>query len=83
MFNDELWHYLRHLLASLLRYALYGALLLAIAAVLLQGLFILLGQTAQPALSAFWRTTGSWALVGSLFGALMGLIYGLLTAGAR
>jgi hypothetical protein len=72
--------FIGHIIWSILRYALIGALILGAVGAALQLVFWLLGQMPEVDLPFFLRTTANWALIGGLFAGILGLIYGLLTS---
>ena len=79
--DREEWRlYMRHIIGSIIRYALIGALIMGGIGAALQLAFVLLGQMPQADASFFLRTMANWALIGSLFGTILGLIHGLLTS---
>ena len=78
MDKQALREYLGQMSKSILRYALYGALILGAASIVMQLVFIVLGQLPDVTMTSFLRTSANWALIGGLFGAIVGLLYGLL-----
>ncbi len=80
MDSEEWRHYIGHIIGSILRYALIGALILGSIGAALQLAFWLMGQMPEADTFFFLRTTANWAWIGGLFGAILGLVYGLLSS---
>ena len=78
MDRQALRKYLGQMFKSILRYALYGALILGTVSIAMQLVFIVLGQLPDVTMMSFLRTSANWALIGGLFGVIVGLFYGLL-----
>jgi hypothetical protein len=78
MDRQVLRKYLGQMFKSMLRYALYGALILGAISIAMQLGFIVLGQLPEVTMTSFLRASANWALIGGLFGAIVGLPHGLL-----